>query len=130
MHTPAAKLDANKIDLLRRQQIRMGLWLAAICGTVSATLRQIVLRRGSVMGLHLAAAWRLPFMLGMFGALIYLIWRSLKTGAVITWNIPLERATRPRTFYLYIALMAFLACSFLALGIAIVYLNPTLPESG
>jgi len=70
------------------------------------------------------AVWPLPFTLGLAGFLAYLTRRALLTGVVLTRGGIIEREARPRAFYLYVALMAVLACAFLVMTVVLIHLDP------
>jgi hypothetical protein len=119
------KPDTPGDDNAQLRQTRIGRRLGIICTAAAAVLGMVAYRRGSVLGLHLDAAWRLPFALGLCGFMTYLTRRALETGVVVTRGGIVERTVRPRAFYLYVAFMAVLACATLVIAIALVYWNPT-----
>jgi len=124
------KLDTAEYDQVVRRQTRIGWWLAIICGAAAVALGVAAYLRGTVLGLHLDAAWRLPFALGMSGYLTYLTRRALQTRIVATRGGIVERTVRPRAFYLYVAFMAALACTAFVLIIVILHLDPTRSRGG
>jgi hypothetical protein len=116
--------DAAEEARLLREQTRLGWQVAIPCSIVAVTLGITALRRGTVLGLHVDAAWALPFTVGFAGFLGYLTRRALLTGVVLTRGGIIERGERPRTFYLYVAFMAALACGFLVMTVVLIHFDP------
>jgi hypothetical protein len=116
------KSDVPRNSQVVRSQTRLAWRVAILCGLLSGVLSFAAINNW--VNLSLGTAWRLPFAVIVPGWLTYLLYRAFHTGRIVTDYGVYERATRPRSFYLHIALVIIVSCAMVVAGIGMVYVDP------